>query len=156
MDSYPGDYPRPASRVRVLSKLLILGLLALVVVMGVRLVSLQRALQMMSVGSDQLAGEQQQRQNQEIARRIVEKVRRMYDLPSGEEPTVATIVDVETLRKRNSFYNKAQNGDFLIVTSTRAVLYDEDRNIILDVIPVQIEPAAPAAGASQQNPAGQK
>ena len=58
------------------------------------------------------------------------------------EPTVASIVDVAKLQQ-NLFYAKAQNGDYLIVTTTRANLYREEDNIILDVVPVQIEHRPP-------------
>ena len=65
------------------------------------------------------------------------------------EPTVATIVNVEELRKNNAFYNKAENGDHLVVTTERAILYDPDEDIILDVIPVQLQPAEPATAPAE-------
>lgn len=86
-------------------------------------------------------------ENAAQAQAIIAKVRRHIDLPTDPEPTVATIVDVETLRQRNAFYNNAKNGDHLIVTPTRAVLFDPDQDKIIDVIPVQLqaEPEAPSA-----------
>ncbi len=60
------------------------------------------------------------------------------------DPTVATIINAESLKSRNPFYERAENGDHLIVTPTRAVLYDPDKDIILDVIPVQIQPSSPS------------
>ena len=63
------------------------------------------------------------------------------------QPTVATIVDVESLRKRNSFYNKAKNGDYLIVTNERAILFDAKANVILDMVPVQLEQPSSARSA---------
>lgn len=74
----------------------------------------------------------------EAAKRILEKVRMLIDVPAEPEPTVATITDVEALRKTNDFYKKAENGDNLIITKERAILYDPDKNIILDVVPVII------------------
>lgn len=74
----------------------------------------------------------------EAAKRILEKVRVLIDIPAEPEPTVATITDVEALRKTNDFYKKAENGDNLIITKERAILYDPDKNIILDVVPVII------------------
>ena len=84
----------------------------------------------------------QQEQNREKAKEIVERVRRFIMIPADLEPTVALIVDVNALRARNAFYNKAQNGDYLIITSERAILFSPTKNIILDVVPVQIQPAA--------------
>jgi len=81
------------------------------------------------------------RQDREKAARIVNKVKRLMEV-GDIEPTVATIVDVDKLRERNPFYNKAENGDFLIVTAERAILFSEKRNKILDVVPVQVAPAA--------------
>lgn len=52
---------------------------------------------------------------------------------------VATIVDIESLRAGNEFYAQADNGDHLVITRNRAILYDPDRNIIVDVVPVSID-----------------
>ncbi len=103
-------------------------------------------LKQLSVQMETLQGNPQQ--NQEKAKEIVEKVRKLIEIPEGVEPTVAAIVDVAQLRERNAFYNKAENGDFLIVTTSRAILYDPDQNVILDVVPVQIDNAAPAGSAA--------
>jgi len=80
------------------------------------------------------------RENREQAERIVRKVKKLMVIDESIEPTVATIVDINALRKRNPFYNVAENGDFLVVTPTRAILYSEARNVILDVVPVQVKP----------------
>ncbi|MBT4119868.1 MAG: hypothetical protein HOE29_03035, partial [Candidatus Peribacter sp.] len=64
------------------------------------------------------------------------------DIPEDIEPTVATIVDVEILKEKNPFYAKAENGDHLIVTPTRAILYSSKTKKIIDVVPVQLEPVA--------------
>ena len=87
---------------------------------------------------------------QEEAQKVLEKVSKLYALPAQPEPTVATIVDVETLRQKNAFYDRAKNGDLLIVTSDRAILYDPVKNVIVDVVPIQIQAAAssPAAQSS--------
>ena len=79
-------------------------------------------------------------ESKEEAQRIVAKVKTHIQIDDSVEPTVATIVDVETLKKRNPFYNRAKNGDHLIVTPDRAILFDMEADIILDVIPVQLEP----------------
>ncbi len=87
-------------------------------------------------------------QNQETAKRIVEQVRKLYALLPGMEPTVATIVDVDALRKRNAFYEKAKNGDYLIVTNDRAILFDAKANVIIDVVPVQIQQPQTSSSAA--------
>lgn len=82
-----------------------------------------------------------QQSGEERAKEVIEKVRRHIDIPTDPQPTVATIVDVERLREASPFYAKADNGDHLVVTQNRAILYDPDRDIIIDVAPVTIQPS---------------
>lgn len=65
----------------------------------------------------------------EVAREVLEKVRRHMDVPNDPAPTVATIVDVNKLREASEFYKVAENGDHLITTSKRAILYSPKRDI---------------------------
>src|SRR4051812_31133404 len=51
------------------------------------------------------------------AEAVLQKLRTVYALPDTPEPAVATIADVEALKKQNPFYAKARNGDSLIVTA---------------------------------------
>ncbi|MBI5155677.1 hypothetical protein HZA45_00225, partial [Candidatus Peregrinibacteria bacterium] len=53
---------------------------------------------------------------------ILTNVRKHILLPEEPKPTVAEILDVATLQARNAFYKNAVNGDYLIVTTTRAIL----------------------------------
>lgn len=78
-----------------------------------------------------------QSNDQDLAREVLAKLRNHILIPDFPKPTVATIVDAETLKKANSFYAPAANGDILIITEQRAILYDSDRDLILDVVPVQ-------------------
>lgn len=70
---------------------------------------------------------------------ILKKVGKLMDLPSDEEPTIATIIDIEKL-KDQPFFAKAQNGDKVILyTNTRkAILFRPNENKILDVAPLNI------------------
>jgi len=150
----PQPVPTPTGLKRPSKKLLVIIVIALLILVGVlemkrRMVEEQ--LQQLTIRLEQLQTGNT-RQNREQAQRIIRKVKRLMVINEDVEPTVATIVDVEALRERNPFYSKAENGDFLVVTPERAILYSEDRNIILDVIPVQIQappaqpPALPAEG----------
>lgn len=89
-------------------------------------------------------------ENRAKAAEVLEKARKLIEIPEDTKPTVATIVDVEKLRGKNAFYNKAQNGDHLILTAKRAVLYRESTNKIIDVVPVQIQQAPASAPSKQQ------
>lgn len=85
-----------------------------------------------------------QREDQDLARDVLTKLRNHIIIPDFPKPTVATIMDVETLKRANSFYEPAENGDHLIITERRAILYDSDRDIILDIVPIQAEREAEA------------
>lgn len=130
----------PRKRTKVLSTLIIIGLIALVITIDLKRRAAEEQLAQLSVRIEQLTGNTQQ--NEEKAREIVELVRMHMNIQTDTEPTVAAIVDVAALRQRNAFYNKAENGDYLIVTADRAILYDPEDDRILDVVPVQIQPPA--------------
>jgi hypothetical protein len=89
--------------------------------------------------------ESTQRSGQEVAQEVLGKVRKHMDVPTDPEPTVATIIDVERLRESNEFYKKAENGDHLVITDTRAILYDPDKDLVIDVVPVRIDRTASPA-----------
>lgn len=91
-----------------------------------------------------------QRGGQEVANEVLGKLRKHMVVPEEPQPTVATIVDVDRLKEANEFYSAAENGDHLIITDKRAILYDPDRDVILDVVPVRLDPnASPSPGAPE-------
>ena len=131
---------------KLLSLILIIALAVLAYVNYSKRVQLASELKKLSVQMEQLQTGNNP-QNVAAAKQIIDKVRRHILIPTGIDPTVATIVDVNTLKARNDFYKAAKNGDNLIVTPTRAILYDPDKDIILDVVPVQLTPQAAASSA---------
>lgn len=143
MDSSP---VKGSSFSRLLGFVIVVGLVILVLMLDARRRSAENKLQELSVQYEQQTGSPAQ--GKEVAREIVAKVGKLIKLPAGVEPTVATIVDVNQLRQKNAFYAKAKNGDHLIVTADRAILYDAKANIIIDVVPVQIQPPAAQATSS--------
>ncbi len=132
---------------KLLSLLLIAAFAVLAYVNYTKRVQLATELKKLSVQMEQLQTGNSP-QNIAAAKEIVDKVRKHIVIPTGVEPTVATIVDVNTLKARNEFYKDAKNGDNLIVTPTRAILYDPDRDIILDVVPVQLTPQAASSSSA--------
>lgn len=80
----------------------------------------------------------------QVAEEVLSKLRNHMEVPTDPAPTVATITNIEQLRESNEFYQVAENGDHLVITEKRAILYDADRDIILDVVPVRINQATPA------------
>lgn len=92
-----------------------------------------------------------QNNGQEAANEILSKVRKLIDIPVSPAPSVATITDVEALRKTNDFYKNANNGDSLIITENRAILYSFSKNMIIDVVPVQISPSPSVTPFTETN-----
>lgn len=144
--------PMPSESKKSLSKtlgtLLVVGLIALVIIIDMKRRAVQNELERLSMRLQEVTGGNQA-ENQEAAKKIVAEVRALYELPTDVEPTVATIIDVEALRKQNAFYNKAENGDNLIVTQERAILYRPSKKMIIDVVPVTIQPPAQTQGQVQ-------
>lgn len=135
---------------KTLFPVLLIALVVLLVVIDTQRRNAQKELQNLTVRMEQLQGGNSQ-ENKERAKAVVEKVKTHIMIPGDIEPTVATIVDVEALRAQNAFYNKAENGDFLLVTPTRAILYDPNKDLIIDVVPVQVQqPAGSSAAVSSK------
>ena len=81
-----------------------------------------------------------QAQLQQEVENLVKEVGKLIALPEDEDPTVATVTDVEAV-KDQPFFSKAQNGDkVLIYTNARkAILYRPSENRILEVGLVNIQ-----------------
>jgi hypothetical protein len=85
----------------------------------------------------------------ESVRELISQVSRHIVVKQGEDPTVATIQDVEVLKRQNPvFYADAQNGDRLLIWSDKAVLYSQSRDIILSVLPISLPASALNQGQS--------
>jgi len=121
----------------IVTAIAIAALLAVIIMMDARRRDVLEQLRRLSVEKGRVQGEEQKDQTK--AKEILQRVRRHLVISSDPTPTIAEIVDVETLRAKNAFYTQAQNGDYLIVTRDRAILYSPSRDIILDVMPVQLE-----------------
>ncbi len=76
--------------------------------------------------------------NEEVAA-LVAKVGKLVVLPQNEQPVVATVTDISKLKDQPAFAN-AQNGDKILIYTNekKAYLYDPAKNVIVDVIPVNI------------------
>jgi len=89
----------------------------------------------------------------EEAKALVAKVSILMELPTGEEPTVATVSDKSKLADQPFFMN-AQNGDKVLIYSgaKKAILYRPSINKIIEVAPVNdtavSQTPAPAAVTS--------
>lgn len=81
-------------------------------------------------------------------KQLVDKVSKLAVLPNGEDPTVATVTDVEKL-KDQPIFAKAQNGDKLLIYAGagKAFLYRPGDNKLVDVIPVNTSSSSQGAVA---------
>lgn len=140
-------FPHSVMSKRLLTVILVVGLGVLAFVNYQKRVQLATELKKLSVQMEQLQTGNSP-ENVAQAKMIVDKVKQLIEIDGSVEPTVATIVDVDALKSRNDFYKSAKNGDYLIVTPTRAILYSPEKNVILDVVPVQLQAPTGAAQSS--------
>ena len=91
-------------------------------------------------------------ENQEV-KKLVAEVGKLIDLPTNEEPTVATVSDISKL-KDQPFFQKAKNGDkVLIYAQTRkAILYDPSSKKIIDVAPINLGTSSAQVASSSSKP----
>lgn len=90
-----------------------------------------------------------QKYAQETANQIVEQAGKLILLPTGETPTIATVVDPAKL-KDQPFFAHAKAGDkVLIYTNARkAILFDPVNNKIIEVAPLTIGNPSPTPKTS--------
>lgn len=83
-------------------------------------------------------------------KKLLDKVGGLMTLPTGEQPSIATVSDKNKL-KDQAFFKNAQNGDTLLIytNARKAILYRESTNKIIEVAPIAIDTAA---GTTTVNP----
>ncbi len=66
--------------------------------------------------------------------RLKSDIAKLVEVPSGEEPTIATVTEISKL-KDNPFYAKAENGDkvFIYAMAKKAFIYRPRTNKIIEV-----------------------
>lgn len=81
--------------------------------------------------------------------KVVDKVRRHVLLPQGEEPTIAVVSDIGPLRSQ-PFFAEARLGDYVLVypKARRAVLYDPQADLVVNMAPLADGAAAPPSVAA--------
>ena len=83
---------------------------------------------------------------------VLGQVSELILLPEGETPTVATVVDAEALIAEQPFYSGVQDGDRLIIypESLKAIIYSPERDIIVNVGPIQFPQSANEESALEE------
>lgn len=74
---------------------------------------------------------------------LLEKLGKLIELPTGEEPTVATVTNADQI-KDQQFFTKAKNGYRVVLyTNGRlAILYDDVANKIINVGTINVSNSA--------------
>src|SRR3989344_7893826 len=77
---------------------------------------------------------------------LLAQVSRLIVLPTGEDPTLATVSNIDVLRSQPFFAN-SKNGDkvLIYVKARKAILYDEVNNKIVEVAPINIGDSSSSA-----------
>lgn len=98
-------------------------------------------------------------QSKEEAKKIVEQVRTLAELPENEEPTVATVTDPTKLADQPFFANSKEGDKVLIYTSAkRAILYRPSTHKIIEIAPLNLgdnidQMSVPTATEDEEAPA---
>lgn len=91
--------------------------------------------------------------SKEEVKSVTTAIRRFMDLPSDEDPTLATVTDQAKLKSQD-FFKNAKNGDKLLIytKSRKAILYRPSTDRIIEFAPLNIgdQPQATAAGVQTQ------
>lgn len=79
--------------------------------------------------------------------RTVEQAGKLIELPTDEQPQLATVTDVEAVKKDQPFFVNAQNGDKVLIYkgAKKAFLYRPSLNKIIEVGPVTTDESVQAA-----------
>ncbi len=80
---------------------------------------------------------------------LIKKVGDLMVLPTGENPTVATVSDVSKL-KGQTFFAQAHNGDKVLIyqKARKAILYSPTLNKIVEYGPINVDNTAQSSSAS--------
>jgi hypothetical protein len=89
------------------------------------------------------SGENNPKEAEQVTESTIDAVARHLILPSGEEPTVATVTNLEELAGQPFFKNAKVGHRVLIYTNAKkAILYDPVVDRIVEVAPLTIDSAA--------------
>lgn len=92
---------------------------------------------------------------QEEVKKTVAEVSKLIELPTAEDPTIATVTDVDKLRAQ-PFFQNAQNGDKVLIYqgAKKAILYRPSTKRVIEVSPINI--GSPSAQLASPSPASAK
>ena len=71
--------------------------------------------------------------------KLIQKINKLIDLPTDEEPVVGTVNDAVTLAQQQKFFSNAKNGDKVLIYQDKAIIYRPDDNKLINVGPVYVD-----------------
>lgn len=76
-----------------------------------------------------------------LTTKTISKLSKHIVLPTTKPEVVFPITDIENLKKTQSFFDGAQNGNILVVYSNppQAIIYDPEQDLIIKIGPVTFE-----------------
>lgn len=76
---------------------------------------------------------------EETTQQVLAEVGSIYELPTGEEPTIAKVQNKDKLSGQQ-FFESAQNGDYILIYSKKklALLYRQEDKKLINVSPIAI------------------
>lgn len=83
---------------------------------------------------------------------LVEKVSKIFVLPTDETPTIATVEDPNLLEDK-IFFAEAQKGDKVLIyaKAKKIILYSVSQNKILEVAPINLDTISPTTNNDLAN-----
>lgn len=87
-----------------------------------------------------------------VVKELIAKVSKLMELPTGEQPTVATVTNPDLI-KSQPFFAKAKKGNRVILypTARLAILFDEQTNKIVNFGSINVSNATPSADIPANN-----
>lgn len=95
---------------------------------------------------------------QQENQKIIDMVGKLFTLPEGETPTIATVTDPAKLKAEQAFFAKAEDGDKVLIytRALKAIMYRPSTNKIIEVAPLVIgNPTTPAPTTAPAEPVKQ-
>lgn len=131
--------------------ILILVIIVILIVAGGLYYWLSQAKAPAGAGLGAVGAAQDQAASASQVKALLDKLGAHLILPTGEVPQIGTIDDPIQAAKVQPFVAGAQKGDLLIVyvKAKKAIVYSPSRDLIVNVGPITIDPAAQAAAAKQ-------
>lgn len=76
---------------------------------------------------------------QEETKTVTDAIKKFMELPTDEEPTIATVTDSEKLKDQD-FFKNSQNGDKIVIytNARKAIIYRPSTNKIIEFAPLLI------------------